>query len=109
MTDDVDEVGAALAHELQALGSFGVVVGAQVVRLDQLTAVELAAVSRTTGVGWLDLVQQPTADLLGALGLVEACYRHVGDRVDSGDLTVAELLERVVRVGPALEVVHEAT
>lgn len=107
---EVEQVGAAYAHELGKLGTFGVVVEDQVVRLDELSALELAGVQRATGVPWPELLQQPTQDLLGAIALVEACEAHAGveQRSAAGQYRVAELLERVVRVAPALAVVAEA-
>lgn len=107
MADDVEPVGAVFAHELHKLGTFGVLVDGQVVRLDELTVGEVATVQRATGVPWVDLLQQPTADLLGALALVQACEAHTGADVSLPDaMTVGELLDRVVRVTPALEVVQ---
>jgi hypothetical protein len=107
MADDLEHVGADYAHELEKLGTFGVLCAGEVVRLDDLSALELAAVQRETGVSWVELLQSPTADLLGALALVEACERHAGVTRTAGTLTVAELLVRVVRVAPTLEVVAE--
>jgi len=108
--DEVERVGAAYADELGKLGTFGVVVEDLVVRLDELSALELAGVQRSTGVPWPDLLQQPTADLLGAIALVEACEAHAGveRRSAAGQYVVAELLQRVVRVAPALAVVPGA-
>jgi hypothetical protein len=105
--DVVEPVGAAYAAELHKLGTFGVVVDDQVVRLDQLSALELAGVQRATGIPWPQLLQQPTEDLLGAIALIEACEAHAGveQRSAAGQYVVAELLQRVVRVAPALEVV----
>jgi hypothetical protein len=110
MADEVDRVGAAYADELGKLGTFGVVVEGQVVRLDQLSALELAGVQRATGVPWPELLQTPTQDLLGAIALVEACEAHAGaeSRTAAGQYVLADLLVRIVRVAPALEVVNGA-
>jgi hypothetical protein len=102
----VQPVGTAFAAELTALGTFGVLCDGEVVRLDELTALELGAVQRQAGVSWVDLLQSPTADLLGALALVEACEAHADVARTAGTLTVVELLERIVRVAPVLEVVQ---
>lgn len=111
MADEVEAVGADYARELGKLGTFGVIVDDQVVRLDQLSALELASVQRQTGVPWADLLQHPTQDLLGAIALIEACEVHAGAerRSAAGQYVVAELLERIVRVAPALEVVNGAS
>jgi hypothetical protein len=108
MADEVEHVGAAYLLELRKGGTFAVVVEDEVVRLDDLTALELAGVQRATGVAWTDLLEHPTADLLGAVALIEACEAHAGAQLRSGGMTVGELLDRFVHLPAPLEVVAEA-
>lgn len=65
-----ERVGARYVRELEAAPAFGVLVGDEVVRLDELHPLALAAVQRRSGVPWTELLDTPTADLLGALALV---------------------------------------
>jgi hypothetical protein len=90
-------VGAAYVRAVYDSGEFAVTCsGGVTVGLLDLDPETIAELARLCGRSWVDLVETPTADLAGALGLVYAAERAAGVEHDPPE-SIAELLGRFVR------------